>query len=65
MMMTVKVSASISFILRSPAMCWSAANAAGPVTYALTPGGGVTLSTIFWTASTDSLASASPWLPAV
>ena len=64
MMMTVKVTASISCMLRSPAMCWSAASAAGPVTYAVTPGGGCSPSTIFCTDSTDSLASASPWLPA-
>ncbi|KXW62788.1 hypothetical protein MPHL43072_07615 [Mycolicibacterium phlei DSM 43072] len=31
-MITAKVSASITRMLRSLAMCWSAASAAGPVT---------------------------------
>ena len=43
MMMTVNVAASIMVMLRSLAMCWSAASAAGPVTKAFTPGGGSSL----------------------
>ena len=39
--------------------------AAAPVRYTFTPGGGVRLSMSALTAAIDSLASASPWLPAV
>ena len=51
-------------MLLSPAWCWSAISGAAPVTYVFIPGGGGVLrrrcSRI---ASTDSLASGSPWLP--
>ncbi|CDO09039.1 hypothetical protein BN977_03859 [Mycolicibacterium cosmeticum] len=63
-MITAKVSMVIICMLRSPAMCWSAISADGPVTNTFSPGGGVIPSMIFWVASTDSLASDSPWLPA-
>ncbi len=54
------VSPVISLRLLSPAWCWSLDSAAGPVTYALTPGGGVALATMSRTAWTDSFARASP-----
>ncbi len=38
-MMTPNVTPSIVFMLASPTMFWSVVVAAGPVTYALTPGG--------------------------
>ena len=62
--MTQTVSIVVSRRLRSPAMWVSAINADGPVTKTVRPGGLGTLSTIFWAAATDSLASASPMLPA-
>ncbi|CDO08300.1 hypothetical protein BN977_03119 [Mycolicibacterium cosmeticum] len=64
-MITANVSASITRRLRSLAICWSAVIAAGPVTYTFSPGGAVMPSTVAFTASIDSLASDSPWLPAV
>ncbi len=58
--MTPNVSASMVSMLASPTAFWSVVVADGPATYALTPGGAGTLLTIVRTASTDSLASASP-----
>ena len=53
----------ISWTLLSPAECWSLVSAAGPVTYAVIPSGGVLLATMSRTAATDSFAMLSPWFP--
>ncbi len=53
---TTRLTTVIMAIVRSPLRPISAAIAAGPVTYAWTPGGGVVRSTMSRTASTDSFA---------
>ena len=54
-MITAKVTSAILAILRAPASFMSVCSAAGPVTYALTPGGGGVSATALRTAATESL----------
>ncbi|SIN48126.1 Uncharacterised protein [Mycobacteroides abscessus subsp. abscessus] len=60
-MMTAPVTPIMISMLLSAA---SFISAAGPVTYTVTPCGGVELSTISLTATTDLLPKVLPWSPA-
>ena len=62
MKITAMLTAVIRMTVLLPLSPISATIAAGPVTYALTPGGGGVRSTTSWTASTDSFPKAWPGL---
>ncbi|CPU34510.1 Uncharacterised protein [Mycobacteroides abscessus] len=63
-MMTAPVTPIMISMLLSAASFISVVSAAGPVTYTVTPCGGVELSTISLIATTDLLPKVLPWSPA-